>query len=800
VAGRSGTSSARRAGTLLILAVVAGLLTAGLALPFVGGIGLVAKAGDNALAKLPSDLVTPPLAQHSVILAANGTTIATLAGPEDRVVVDAWQIPPVMQYAIVAIEDNRFYEHKGVDLRGLLRAASADTSSGDAAQGASTITEQYVKLVELENAGTNKQAQAAATEKSINRKLTDARLAIALEKKLTKQQILTDYLNIAYFGEGTYGIGTAAEHYFDVPVENLSLAQAATLAGLVNDPSEFDPVTNPMDSLARRNEVLDAVAKYQLQSPAAIAQARATKLVTHVTTRNIDSCTGSQAPLFCAYVKAQLLADTKLGATQTERDNEVFEGGLKIYTSYSPTVQHAIDVGIAKHVSSSIRQIDTAVSIQPGTGAILAIGQNRPYGTGPGQSVNLYAASPSYNVGSTFKAVTLTAALEQGISPNIRIESPGCFTSKTLLPEYYDGMGKAGCLNGVSNAGDAAESCDCDMYTGTWDSINTFYVQLELKVGGYQTVAATAKAMGIVGGLTFQNGTGIGPSLTLGSGGGFSAIDMATAYATLDAHGLACTPSAVTKITTLTGTPVGFTGSTCTQAVPANVADKVTSILQGVLTMPGATGHGLGIGRPAAAKTGTVDDSDEAWFVGYTPDLVTAVGVFDPLKLGSPATPITDQATGRTYVGGDLFGADIPGATWRTIMSEATFGTPVQNFTVPEATDPSAGTGSPVPDVTGLSPTAAGNALHEAGFAVQVQSPPVNSTQPAGEVAATEPAAGESAPAGSTITVLVSDGHPPVVATSASPTPTTPDPTTTVTVSPPAGTIPTKAPGKRRHR
>lgn len=682
-------SAARRLGTLLLLAVVAGVLTAGLALPLVGGTGVLAKAGGDALDTVGSCPAQPPLAQRSVLLAADGSTIATIAGAEDRVIVPADAIPAVMQKAIVSIEDNRFYEHNGVDLRGLLRAASADTSSGSLNQGASTITEQYVKLAQVERAGNDKAARQAATTKSLDRKLTDARCAITLEKKLSKAEILTDYLNIAYFGEGIYGVGTAAEHYFGVPIQKVSLAQAALLAGLVNNPTAFDPVTNPKDSLVRRNQVLDALTRYDLLPPAQIAAARKTPVVVHPRPRNVDPCQISSAPVFCQYALDRLLADPKLGATKQERDNAVYEGGLKIYTSYDAKIQQSVDAGIDKHIAKGGRQVETAVVEQPGTGAILAIGQNRDFGLGKGQSKAVYAASNTNEVGSTFKLMTLTAALEQGIDPYTRIYSPTCYVVPASAPGAAPGLPSqrnptnpgGQCPVGFTNAGDS-ESCDCNLFTGTWDSVNTFFVQLEERIGGPSVVGQMAKRLGVVGSPTFRSGS-YGYSITLGSGGGFSAIDMATAYATIDAHGLACTPNAVTRITTSTGLPVTFTKSSCRQAIPAPIADQVTSILQGVLTMRGATAAGLEIGRPAAGKTGTVDLGHQAWFVGYVPQFVTAVGVFDPLKPAEPATPITDLASGTTYSDQDFYGATIPGHTWQSIMTQAVQDRPVQQFADP---------------------------------------------------------------------------------------------------------------------
>ncbi|HEY5334524.1 MAG TPA: transglycosylase domain-containing protein, partial [Mycobacteriales bacterium] len=392
-------------GLLTILAMVAGLIVAGLALPVVAGVTWIAHSEQDALNSVPSFLNQPPLAQRSVMYAADGSVLATISGPEDRVVVGSSDIPAVMKKAIVAIEDNRFYEHKGVDLRGLLRAAQEDSTSGSFAQGASTITEQYVKLVELERAGDDKQAQQAATEKSVQRKVDDARLAIALEKRETKDQILTNYLNIAYFGEGVYGVGTAATHYFGTPVQDLTLAQAALLAGLVNNPTGFDPVQHPQAALTRRNQVLDAVAKYQFLPAAAVAAARKVPIAVHPVVKAVDACATSTMPIDCEYALQQLYKDPQVGS------NRVLTGGLKIYTSFQPKVQTIVDAQLSAHVPDSQRQVEAAVVEQPGTGHIVAIGQNRGYGTGKDQAKSIYAADYRYDVGSTFKAVTLTAAI-----------------------------------------------------------------------------------------------------------------------------------------------------------------------------------------------------------------------------------------------------------------------------------------------------------------------------------------------------------------------------------------------------
>jgi membrane peptidoglycan carboxypeptidase len=672
----------RQIGMLAVLSVVAGLLVAGLALPVVAGVGWASHTTEDALNDFPSELDQPPLAQHSVLRAADGTVIATLAGAEDRVVVPLSAVPIVMQQAIVAIEDNRFYEHKGVDVRSILRAAKTDSNSDGYTQGASTITQQYVKEVLLELATNSnatpaekKEAQKEATEKSIGRKLREARYAIALEQKLTKAQILERYLNIAYFGQGVYGIGTAAEHYFNEPVQKLTLAQSALLAGIVNSPTQFDPSLHPQAALDRRNTVLAAVQKYGYQPAAVVQAAVKTPVVVHPVTKVEDSCSTSVAPVFCSYVVNKLLADPKLGP------EAVYEGGLNIYTTLDLHTQQSVDAGIAKNVSYGTRQVTSVVSMQPGTGRILAIGQNQVYGSAPGQSKAIYADQHSYNVGSTFKAVTLATALSQGLPTSTTYNSPPCLKGFG----YESNTSSKRCPGGVTNAGDS-EGGIYNMVNGTWDSVNTYFVQLEHTVG-IDNVRQMAVNLGNLSPFVSTNGAD-NASLTLGAASS-SPIDMATMYATLDAHGEECDPRFIDKITTSAGAPVPFTQSApCREAIPASVADGVTSLLQGVLTSGPAAGRG--IGRPAAGKTGTLDDATGAWFIGYVPQLVTAVGVFDPKAPGGTIAPMTDLRTGATYSENTLFGGTIPAYTWQSVMEQAVSTLPVEYFARPAAASPAA--------------------------------------------------------------------------------------------------------------
>ncbi len=652
--------------SLISLAAAAGLLAAGVVAPVVLGMGFAAQSASNHFESLPTVLPTPVLGRDSVILAADGSKIATLHGPENRVPVTIAQVPAVMKTAMVDIEDSRFYSHDGIDYKGLLRAAITDTS-GSISQGGSTITQQYVKNVLLYTADSAQQA-AAATDKSIARKLREARLALALERRWSKSQILEGYLNIVYFGQGAYGIGAAAKRYFGEKVEQLTLTQAALLAGLVQSPSAYDPIVNPKGALQRRSEVLHRMQQLGHLTAAQEKAADAAPLGLHPVAPPpaSDPCLTSTAPFYCDWVRAQLLNDPALGATQTERDRRLLEGGLTIHTTLDPAVQAAAQNALNQTVEPSNSVTVAEAIVQPGTGNVLAMAVNKPYGTGPGETTIPVLTTASLQPGSSFKVFTLTTALSQGLPLSTSFYAPACYVS----PIYHIGSASgrnplAGCSNGFSNA-DPAEAATYDLTRATWQSVNTYYIQLEQKVG-VQNVADMAIRLGIPAKRLATVGPNSG-SLTIGAYV-VSPLDMATAYATLAAHGLRCEPRGALSATAPDGKPVSLTPApACQQVIPASVADKVTSVLEGVIT------HGTGYpnaslyGRPAAGKTGTTDGYSSAWFVGYTPQLAAAV------EAGNIQSPVANPLT-NVYAGGryypEVFGGDIPALAWSRTLTTA---------------------------------------------------------------------------------------------------------------------------------
>jgi membrane peptidoglycan carboxypeptidase len=670
-------TSFSRLGLFVVVSLIAGVLAAGTALPFVGGAGVAARTAIEDYESLPSQLETPPLPQRSRILAADGSVLATIY-EQDRIEVPLTAIAPVMRQAIVAVEDGRFYEHHGVDPRGLLRALVGNANGGSGTQGGSTLTQQYVKNVFVESATTPAEA-AAARARTLSRKLKEARYAMALERQLSKDQILERYLNIAYFGAGAYGVEAAARRYFSTTASKLTLVQAATLAGAVQQPVAYDPTRNPKSSQKRRQQVLGRMADLGYITPALAATTGAiptAKFLKPKKPRN--GCTYSYAPFFCDYVYRILKTDKAFGATQADRDNLLRIGGLTIRTTLDPATQSAAQASVYAHIPrrDPSGKLAAITMIKPSTGEIVAMAQNRTWGvSGRGETTynfnvgTKYGGSIGAQAGSTFKAFTLIAALEKGISPYAYIDAPqratfsqftNCTTGQ-LFPPYT--------VNNSTGAG------SFNMLSGTAYSINTFFMGLEQQTG-ICAPASVAESMG----LRLGNGQPLErvPSFTLGTQV-VTPEGMAEAYATIANHGIHCSPIAIAQVTDRTGKSLPIPEANCTQVVPRPVADSVTSILSQVIDGPlqGRTGAAMSLGRPAAGKTGTVNDSAAVWFVGFTPDLAAAVATYDPR--GPYGFPMKNITIGGHYFS-QVFGSSLPGPIWKDAMTAALAATPSTPF------------------------------------------------------------------------------------------------------------------------
>ncbi|HET9654068.1 MAG TPA: transglycosylase domain-containing protein, partial [Kineosporiaceae bacterium] len=384
---RSSSPGLARALTLLAAFVAASLVTgvllAGLFIPAVGATGVVTRSSVDYFNSLPADLSRPPLAEQSTMYASDGRTVIARFYDENRINVPLSKIAPVMRQAIVAIEDSRFYQHGGVDSKGILRAFLNNQMSGDT-QGASTLTQQYIKNYNVEKALATGDAAAAkaAVSQNYSRKLQEIRTAIALEQQLKKDDILEGYLNIALFGDNTWGVEAASQYFFGISANNLSLVQAATLAGMVQSPTSFNPFVHPDKTTVRRNEVLARMFQLGMINQQQYDEAKAAKLEVKKTLAHNGCVTAGNMAYFCDYVINTIRTDPGfafLGKTGTERVTNLKRGGYTLVTSLDPKVQNAAYSTAVDHVpvTDSSKVAVSAVTVQPGTGRVLAIAQNR---------------------------------------------------------------------------------------------------------------------------------------------------------------------------------------------------------------------------------------------------------------------------------------------------------------------------------------------------------------------------------------------------------------------------------------
>jgi membrane peptidoglycan carboxypeptidase len=660
------------------VAVVGGVLAAGVAMPALGAAGAVTNAAVASFESLPDELAEPTLSQRTVIVDAEGGLLGVYWGDEgNRITVPLSEISPYIQQAVIAVEDARFYEHNGVDVRGTVRAFATNSGAGEIQQGGSTITQQYVKLVLLTSASTPEE-QVAATERTPQRKLREASYAISLEKTKTKDEILGGYLNIAYYGAGAHGIEVAAERYFGVRARDVNLPQAALLAGVVQQPGAFDPLVNPEAAQQRRNVVLGRMLDQGMITQQEFAQASETPIKdTLKPQETANGCPTSPAPYFCDYVLQSFLLNPAFGANKAERANVLDRGGLVIRTTLEPKTQAAakqatLDAIPATDPSGKAVAISM---VQPGTGRILAMAQNRSWGI-DGAGVTTY----NYNVdiahggtqgmqaGSTFKVFTMMAALENGISPYKTINSP---EKKT----FYNFRGCDGARFPPYEVENSTRSGVMNMYTGTALSVNTYYVGLA-EITPLCRMAEIAEGMGVTKG----NGEKLErvPSFPLGSNE-VTPLGMAGAYAAIANHGRYCKTHGIAAVERFQGRDgredVYKAEVQCNQVVSERVADTAARILVNVVES--GTGRPVQFGRPVGGKTGTTDSNAAVWFNGFTPQVASAVWVGDPR--GGFRYPLRNLVINGQYVQAG-FGSTLAGPVFKSSMIAAHEDLPWQNF------------------------------------------------------------------------------------------------------------------------
>ncbi|MFF0574214.1 transglycosylase domain-containing protein [Streptosporangium saharense] len=652
--------------------VLGGLLVAAIALPTVGGAGITTNTVTRLFTDLPPSPREDPLPERTVLLDRNGKQFAQFY-TENRKIVKLDQIAPAMRQAIVAIEDSRFYEHAGLDIKGTLRALVTNTQAGGVRQGGSSLTQQLVKNILVEGAETEAERDRAR-EPSLRRKITELRYALAMENKYSKPEILERYLNIAYFGAGAFGVEAAAQRFFSVSAADLTLKQAATLAGAVRTPYATDPSLGPQRRhrlRERRDIVLDRMAQLG-NVPAAQAEAvKRTPLDIRMRPEP-GGCAGSAYPYFCLYVHKELVNNPAFGHTRAARERLLARGGIVLRTTLDPKAQRAAQRAITSRVSAKDTEVAAEAMIEPGTGRIRAMAASKKYGVnsgnaknGPSTTYNLpadmaHGGGQGFQAGSTFKAFTLATALGRGWRFDDGFMTPGSFVPSG---GYFDCHGHR--VNDpntqIFNASGEGSGGPHSISTGTWKSVNIFYMMLERRVGLCQVVK-TAKALGVVR----ADGTPLRevPTFTLGVNE-MDPVTVAAAFAAFAARGRYCRPMAIVDIVERDGTHVPVPPS-CVQAIERDVADAVNHVLSGVFTKGTMTGQG--IGRDAAGKTGTNNGYTSAWFAGYTPDLAAAVSVGD--IRGAYRYPLRDVTIGGEYYG-QVQGASLPGPIWVSSMEGA---------------------------------------------------------------------------------------------------------------------------------
>jgi membrane peptidoglycan carboxypeptidase len=720
----------------VVVSVLAGLLVAGLAVPVAAIGGSSAKYVADGMDSLPADLDIKPASDKTVVLMADGNTLAELYD-ENRVLVTLDQIAPIMQTAQVAIEDTRFYQHGALDIKGTLRAL-VRTGSGSAVQGGSTLTQQYVKQVRVEaaQAAGDPAGVVDAQEQTLARKILELRYAVALESKYSKDEILNRYLNIAYFGDGAYGVEAAARHYFNVSAKELTLAQAAMIAGLAQNPVATDPVHHPQAALDRRNIVLNRMLELELITLSDAAAAKATGFDAAKVVPNKKGCVGTRYPFMCQYVEKSLLLNPALGATVEERRNTIYRGGLVVKTAIDPASMDAAQKAVSDRAKPTDPVISTMVEVQPGTGLILAMAQSRPVmgnNADAGETYYNYAVSASmggaegYQAGSTFKAFTIAAALDRGIPVAKKLAGTSNMQFKDKVFRTCDASGAdiAFKFNQDYKLPNSAGSyAELDMKTAAQHSVNTYFMGLESLAGICQS-ARMAEAAGVqlsTGESMVQKYSYI-PSFTLGVAE-VTPLSMAVGYATFAARGVRCDPIIVSAITSRSGAAVATQGANCKQAIRPEVADGVNYILQSVMSVPGATGYRVRLpgGRPEAGKTGTIDSNAAVWFAGYTPNVagIAMVAIdksprYQAYWAGHNGSLKNLKLPGGWYLEGS--GSGDAGDIWTPAMTKATAGLPATDFVDPPDSILN-GQKASIPSTAGMSAANAQATLEGAGFSV----------------------------------------------------------------------------------
>ena len=782
MARASGLTVLSKLGRLVGLLVILGILGAGFLLPYIGGLGVAANVGADKFLGTQCNLTEEPVQQRTTIYANDGKTVIATLFDQNRQVIPLSRIPKAVTNALISTEDRRFYSHHGVDMRGLVRGA-LKTTGGDT-QGASTLTEQYVKQVRYYQATTDSE-RAAAIDQNIDRKILDAQCALKVERENTKPQILEKYLNIASFGENSYGIQTAAQTFFGVDVGKLTVPQAALLVGLVKAPTDLDPFNHPQAARDRRDLVITNMANegYISEAEATRAKASPLRLAPHAPVPRGCSFANpaiKNAGFFCDYVTDWL---TKVGGLTALKINT---SGYKIVTTLDAQLQNQGQNAIWKKSGLDPAHghgyVLTMPSIEPSTGAVTSMIADVRYGVkkgNTGYSVDKLFTKAYAGAGSTYKYFTALAALKAGVPPSYTLTTPNNEWKTKNCPLQDDNKPYV-----AHNVGSFPSTAALDHALPA--SSNTYFVALEDQLFGCDISLIVNTATGL--GMNYLNGAqldsdgkptgrtiaqsiiaGRQPTFTLGQDS-TSVLELTGAFAALANDGVFCPPTPVKSVTDSTGKPVPLKARPgCSRQFSPYVARTLVNIMTHDTTSSyGTASRFFGDwyadgGSEVAGKTGTnnsskydpekkkiVDDKGNSalWFVGITPDLVSAAALVNPerpTRRISGVPGITEDNDGTDTFGAATskfwklaYGPTLKAKDWEWPSVEST-------------------PGNPVPSVTGMSQDEAIRYLASQGFVGKPLSVSCGSRERPGNVAFYSPRIAEP---GATISLCISTGVP----------------------------------------
>ncbi|WP_410593476.1 transglycosylase domain-containing protein [Amycolatopsis sp. lyj-23] len=706
---------------LIGLCLLAGVLVAGMLFPVVGAAGVMSNQASETVEKTSSDLADIPPPLVTTVTDSTGKPIATLYD-QYRLPITENQINEAMKWALVSVEDKRFYEHHGVDWQGTLRAAVSNTTGADT-QGASTLTQQLTKnyLINVVYR-TDPIGQKKAQEQSISRKLKEARIAIQLETKLTKQQILANYLNIVEFSRQIFGIGAAAHAYFDTTPEKLTVPQAALLAGLVNNPINNDPWKHPDKATQRRNLVLDRMVDNKKLAKADADRFKGEPLgvVPDTPKKPPANCIGAgpEAGFFCQYVEDYLLKASGLTKDQ------LYTGGYTIKSTLDERANHEAKVSAEAQVDKTQPYVANTLSlVKPGKNRheVVALAANRDYGQNQDAGQTTYALPTGvYNTGgagSTYKIFTTAAAMEKGVAGIFSpVDVPDTYVSRVFMggAKTCPKTGPPANSNWycVGNAGDYSKIAQgATVQTALATSPNTAFVELEDRLGSTGPGIDMAKRLGMRETMASTTGGGTvdpkspdpgkrvsqaevyGPTANSPGYGAFtlgfsplSGLELGNVAATILSGGVWCPPTPIAGVTDRNGKPVPIKEAPCEQVVPEGLANTL-AVGMSKDDQPGGTSAraaaDVGWDRPMIGKTGTTQGNVSATFVGGTAQLAGAAMTF---KFGGGQGGICDAGAGNVRVcpNGNIFGGKAPARTWFGAMKNIMNGQPPSDLPQPD--------------------------------------------------------------------------------------------------------------------